>query len=470
MSRRKLAAAGHAVAMHRRVQCSSAAGQRSVERASQQLRVLILTARIGAVITGGFGVLQLLVGATQSWTGLINVGSAAVFLITPKLARFGKLVAPLAFVAAAYLSLSLLIWAVGTGSGLQFYFLAAAAIAVLILGVEHVVLAAVVAAVGAGLVIGLEFLVPEDAGIQPHWLTTVGFITTVISVAFISVAAVWVALREMARAEAALEAEFQRSEALLTNILPVEVADRLKQPDHDVIADRYDDASVLFADIVGFTAFTAVTSPDGLVRYLDRLYTAFDELVDKYGLEKIKTTGDSYMVVSGVPEPRADHLAALADFALDMAAAVTRIDTPSGRPLRIRIGLADGPVVAGVIGSRRFFYDVWGDAVNVAARMESTGAAGRIQVPHNVYDRLRDAFIFEPRGEVEVKGKGPMRTWYLQGRSAPDAVLAGQAAGVTGAHPQQDQPGDQEHRDPEHAVEGAEVEQEQLGHGRAGQR
>lgn len=123
-----------------------------------------------------------------------------------------------------------------------------------------------------------------------------------------------------------------------------------------------------------------------------------------------------------------------------------------------------------MIGSRRFFYDVWGDAVNVAARMESTGAAGRIQVPHNVYDRLRDEFIFEPRGEVEVKGKGPMWTWYLQGRSAPDAVLAGQAAGVTGAHPQQDQPCDQEHRDPEHAVEGAEVEQEQLGHGRAGQR
>lgn len=473
MSRRKLAAAGHAVAMHRRAQCSSAAGQRSVERASQQLRVLTLTARIGAAITGGFGLLQLLVGATETWTGLINMCSAVVFLLTPKLARFGRLVAPLTFVAAAYVSLVLLIWAVGTGSGLQFYFLAAAAIAVLILGVEHVVLAAVVAAVGAGLVIMLEFLVPEDAGIRPHWLMTAGFITTVISVVFISVAAVWVALREMARAEAALEAEYQRSEALLTNILPSEVADRLKQPDHDVIADRYDDASVLFADIVGFTRFTATTSPDELVRYLDRLYTAFDELVDRYRLEKIKTTGDSYMAVSGVPEPRPDHLAALADFALDMAEAVTRTHTPHGRPLQIRIGLADGPVVAGVIGSRRFFYDVWGDAVNVAARMETTASAGRIQVPHNVYERLCDEFVFEGRGDVEIKGKGAMRTWYLQGRRqprlGPGTVLAGQAAGVTGAHPQQDQTGDEEHRHPEHAVERAQVEQEKLGHGGPGQ-
>lgn len=474
MSRRKRAAAGHAVAMHRRAHCDSTARQRSAERASQQLRVLTVTARIGAAITAGFGILQLLVGAPQSWTGLLNLASAAVFLLTPRLHRFGDLVPPLTFITVAYVSLSVLIWVVGTGSGLQFFFLAAAAIAVLILGVEHVVLAAVMVAVGAGLVIALEFLAPADAGIQPRWLLPVGFITTVVSAAFISLAAVWVALREMARAEAALEAEYQRSEALLTNILPSEVADRLKQPDHEVIADRYDDASVLFADIVGFTRFTATTSPDELVRYLDRLYTAFDELVDKYRLEKIKTTGDSYMAVSGVPEPRPDHLAALADFALDMAEAVTRIHTPHGRPLQIRIGLADGPVVAGVIGSRRFFYDVWGDAVNVAARMETTGTAGRIQVPHSVYERLCDEFVFEGRGDVEIKGKGAMRTWYLQGRRrprlGPGTVLAGQAAGVTGAHPEQDQPGDEEHRHPEHAVERAEVEQEKLGHGGPGQR
>jgi adenylate cyclase len=213
-----------------------------------------------------------------------------------------------------------------------------------------------------------------------------------------------------------MEAEYQRSEQLLANILPATVAARLKDPARTIIADKYDDASILFADIAGYTSRASDTAPADLVRFLDRLYTDLDALVDKHDLEKVKTSGDSYMVVSGVPKPRTDHVEALACFALDMADAVADLKDPQGRAVPLRIGLASGPVVAGVVGARKFFYDVWGDAVNVASRMETTDVAGRIQVPQNVYERISDRFVLEERGEVNIKGKGVMRTWYLVGR------------------------------------------------------
>jgi len=244
---------------------------------------------------------------------------------------------------------------------------------------------------------------------------------------------VWYAIREVSRAEAAMELEYQRSEALLANILPASIAARLKDPTRGTIADRYDDASILFADIAGFTERVAEIPPADLVGFLDRLFTTFDRLVDQHGLEKIKTTGDSYMVVSGVPRPRADHVEALAALALDMSRTVADLRDPNGRLIPLRMGIAAGPVVAGVVGARRFFYDVWGDAVNVAARMESTDPEGCIQVPQNVYERLKDRFVLEDRGDIDVKGKGIMHTWYLIGRKTaeggdrPDRHGAGRA-------------------------------------------
>ncbi len=268
------------------------------------------------------------------------------------------------------------------------------------------------------MVITLQFLVPRDTGAQPAWALSLSFVVTTISACVMVVTTVWYSVREIVRAEAAMELEYERSEALLANILPASVADRLKDPARNIIADKYDDASVLFADIAGFTERASDMDPDQLILFLDRLYGDFDALVDKHGLEKIKVTGDSYMVVSGVPQPRADHVEALAALALDMAEAASLLKDPSGDVLPLRIGLASGPVVAGVVGSRRFFYDVWGDAVNVASRMETTDSVGRIQVPEQVYRRLKDDFVLQERGVVQVKGKGLMRTWYLIGRKS----------------------------------------------------
>jgi adenylate cyclase len=394
-------------------------GASSAESLARRRRVLIVAARIGAVVAAFLGTLSMFAGEAGVWIGGLAVLCAPVYLVIPRLYRFGELPAPLTFIGIAYFLTTLVTVYVGRGSGQQLYFLVAASLIVLVLGVEHIVVASTVAAVGAAIIIALQFLVPVDTGVQPRWATTIGFVTSVVSSWVLVVATIWYAMREIDRAESALADEYERSESLLANILPAKVAQRLKDPHRDVIADRYDDASVLFADIAGFTQRASDSTPTELVRFLDGLYTRLDTLVDRHGLEKIKTSGDSYMVVSGVPEPRRDHLEALAVLALEMVEAVAALTDPKGQSVPLRIGLATGPVVAGVVGARKFFYDVWGDAVNVAARMESTDVVGRIQVPQNVYERLKDAFVLEERGMVDVKGKGAMRTWYLVGRRDP---------------------------------------------------
>lgn len=171
--------------------------------------------------------------------------------------------------------------------------------------------------------------------------------------------------------------------------------------------------------MAGFTALASETAPDDLVQFLNRVFSDFDRLVERHGLEKIKTTGDAYMVVSGVPMARPDHAEALAVLALEMCKAATAWRDARGRNVPVRIGIGGGPVVAGVVGTRKFFYDVWGDAVNVAARMETTGSAGKIQVSEDIYERLKEGFEVEARGEIEVKGKGRMLTWFLLARKPP---------------------------------------------------
>jgi adenylate cyclase len=384
--------------------------------AARRARILNIAAWLSVVVSASFIAMQLLVGTWLWQVASINICAALIFATVPMLHRFGELVAPLTFITAAYVTVFASCWDVGTSSGAQLFFVVGACLVVLVLGTEHIVLASGLAAVGAGLVIATEFLIPRDTGLQPQWAQSAGFVITSISACVVVVVTVWFALRDTARAEAVMEEQYERSEALLANMLPSSIAERLKEPERGVIADKYDEASVLFADIVGFTERASSTAPADLVRFLDRLYSAFDALVDKHGLEKIKVSGDSYMVVSGVPRPRPDHVHALANFALDMADAAAALKDPHGRSVPLRVGMATGPVVAGVVGSRRFFYDVWGDAVNVASRMESTDSVGQIQVPDEVYEHLKDDFVLRERGHIDVKGKGVMRTWYLVGR------------------------------------------------------
>jgi adenylate cyclase len=398
--------------------------QHYADTAARRSRVLTITAWLAVMVSSSFVLVQIVTGTWNWQITTINVCAAMIFALVPWLHRFGDLVAPLTFIGAAYATIFATCWDAGTDSGAQFFFLVAACLVVLLLGIEHIVLASALAALAAGLVITLEFTVPPDTGLQPAWAQSMGFVITAISSCVMVVVTVWFALRDTDRAEAVMEAQYERSEALLANMLPASIADRLKEPDRNIIADKYDEASVLFADIVGFTERASGTAPAELVRFLNRLYSDFDALVDKHGLEKIKVSGDSYMVVSGVPRPRPDHVQALADFALDMVDVAAGLKDPHGLALPLRVGMACGPVVAGVVGSRRFFYDVWGDAVNVASRMESTDSAGRIQVPEDIYQRLKDEFVLQERGRIEVKGKGTMRTWYLVGRKA----IAGDAS------------------------------------------
>lgn len=399
----------------------SARTQHYAESVTSRFRVLTIAAWIAAVISALFGVFQLLLGGPVWWVGVLNLVFAAIFVSVPLLYRFGELIAPLTFFFFAYVSVGYICYTMGTGSGLQFYFLVAATLVVLVFGIERIVLASTIVAFGVAGTIALELFVPNDRGLGPKWALTLGFVSSVIGSAVIVMATIWFAMREIDRAEKAMEAEYQRSESLLANILPATIAARLKDPARNIIADKYDDASILFADIAGYTKRASDTTPTELVRFLDTLYTDLDALVDKHGLEKIKTSGDSYMVVSGVPKPRTDHVQAIACLALDMAEAVSDLKDPQGRDVPLRIGLASGPVVAGVVGARKFFYDVWGDAVNVASRMESTDVEGRIQLPQSMYERLKGEYVLEERGVVDVKGKGPMHTWYLVGRRNGDA-------------------------------------------------
>jgi adenylate cyclase len=219
---------------------------------------------------------------------------------------------------------------------------------------------------------------------------------------------------------AALRVEQEKAENLLLNILPRSIAEKLKAQTQP-IADQIGAASILFADVVDFTPWSQRLQPAEVVGYLDRLFSHFDDLAERYGLEKIKTIGDCYMVAAGVPTPRPDHARALALMALDMLDAMHSHDDVSDLGLELRVGINSGPVVAGVIGRKRFLYDLWGDAVNTASRMESHGTPGRIQITRETYELLADEFECEARGRIAVKGKGEIEAWYLLGRRADRA-------------------------------------------------
>jgi guanylate cyclase len=252
-----------------------------------------------------------------------------------------------------------------------------------------------------------------DADI-PAWFTSTMLALNVIGAASIAFALLASFANQRNLALSALRAEQEKSETLLSNILPNSIAERLKVATQ-TIADHFDAATILFADVVDFTPLAQRLPPAEVVGILDELFSRFDALVERHGLEKIKTIGDCYMAAAGVPDPGPDHARKTALLALDMREEVATFAMPSGVGVELRIGINSGPVVAGVIGTKRLVYDLWGDAVNTASRMESQSTPGEIQITRATHELLKDEFVCRRRGTIEVKGKGEMETWFLVG-------------------------------------------------------
>jgi adenylate cyclase len=341
------------------------------EKVARRLRAANIAAWIGAAGVGFFAVLRFLQGfAHWKYAALV----ALVYALVPLLHRFSPFAAPLALVAIAYAWTFWLTLNGGVAGGGTFIYFTAGAFGILLIGAERVFLSVLIGAVAVGLLIFLHIGVsPRDTVEYP--MTRLIFVFNVIFFSTALFGIIFYAVRQFTFAEERAEREHQRSENLLLNILPPDVALRLKDQPDVAIADAYPDASILFADMAGFTARASKMTPQELVQFLNGVYAQIDNLVERHGLEKIK-----------------------------------------GDAAPMRIGIASGPVVAGVIGTRKFFYDVWGDAVNTASRMESTGAPGKIQVAEETRELLLDDFVFEERGVVDVRGKGPMKTWFLSGR------------------------------------------------------
>ena len=256
-----------------------------------------------------------------------------------------------------------------------------------------------------------EFHPLVSSSLSPSTVT-VFFILNIGTVSAIAIFLLAYFVREKNRLFTLLRGEQAKSENLLLNILPKEIAAILKNESR-TIADHYTEASILFADMVGFTPLSAKLAPVEMVELLNEAFSYFDSLVDKYGIEKIRTIGDSYMVASGVPRRRTDHAQALVCMALDMRDFVNTHHFRNGQQVSFRIGINSGPVIGGVIGKRKFVYDVWGDAVNIASRMESHGLGGTIQITRATYELIKDEFQCEPRGTLDVKGKGEMEVWLV---------------------------------------------------------
>jgi len=259
------------------------------------------------------------------------------------------------------------------------------------------------------------------AGMTPE-LTRTFFALNLAGVGIAVVLIIRDFLRRLEAAHRDLEQEKARSESLLLNVLPSSIAERLKTGEQ-TIADRLDEVTILFSDLVGFTPMAQDRSADEIVDLLDDLVAQFDRLVELHQMEKIRTAGDEYMAVAGAPEPTRDHVSKAADLALDMLEIMGKSSDFFGNTLELRIGIHCGPVIAGVIGLKKFTYDVWGDTVNTASRMESHGVPGKIHVTEHVRDRLQETYKFEERGLIEVKGKGQMQTFFLIGRKTSSRTV-----------------------------------------------
>jgi adenylate cyclase len=376
---------------------------------------------VAAFATAGNTISHLIINSYHNFDGLLiihlyNAAMTVAALLTPLLHRFGQNTAAMVLLILIIAGNTFVVWMLGTSSGLEIYFTLAGAI-LLFFGVENwkSFLAFFIAA-AAALLITLNFA-PTDGLILPddHDLRATLFSQAMVNTIVINALMVFYALTALHRAEAELENQYARSEALLSAMMPSSVAERLKSGTETRIADRIGNLSILFADMVGFTAVAHALPPEQVVDYLDDLVRAFDTLCEQHGVEKIKTIGDCYMAIAGRGGDARAGACALGRFALAMMETMDCSQSLHGQRLSLRVGIHCGAVTAGVIGDTRFTFDVWGDAVNTASRMESHGLPRRIQVSEAFRDLTKDVFLFEERGPTEIKGIGTTQTFFLIG-------------------------------------------------------
>jgi len=401
---------------------------------ARRLFVVNVVAILGAAVAMFFVLFNLANGIETTDRFVVLTFVASLLL------AFTLLVARHSYVgAAAYLlTLMFLITTTlallgGRASGPHYFLLAAGAVVPIFLGSRRILLTGVIAGLAVSVFLTIEFTMPSLIYTDHDWwsqirnpftesldidLDDMVFILSMFALQALLAGAVLTTMRVAENAEAALAREHARSETLLQMLLPPPIAARMKETPNGVIADKFESVTVLFADIVGFTPRASARRPEDVIVFLDRVFGEFDLLAEKHGLEKIKTIGDSYMVAGGLADGQRNHTNAVADMALDMIKAAEELTDEFGENVSVRIGFHSGPAIAGVIGRRKPFYDVWGDTINVAARMESLGLAGRIQITSEVKDLLGTLYSFDERGIVNVKGKGPMPLFFLNGKSA----------------------------------------------------
>lgn len=394
----------------------------ALDRDRRRGEILIAVALFAFVSNTLFFFVCLIIDPAGLWPLMMSLAVfSALFLTTPLVIPYGAVPAGIYLWAVVGVADVTYVLLAGSGIASHYFLLAGPPIIVMVCGPRRSVLAGCLVAIYAALFLLCAFLLPErtDLVSLPDEFAAASLAFCVVMSVLINLLSALYGFGRAETAEDALDAEHALSERLLNQLVPASVAARLKARPGAVIADTLPEVTVLFADIVGFTPRAARLPAAEVVGMLERIFQAFDGLCERHGVEKIKTIGDAYMAVSGAPTPAPGQAWRLAEMALDMQAECMALSAGSGEEVRLRIGLHSGAAIGGVIGARKPFYDVWGDTVNTAARMESQGEAGRIQVTAEARTAIGPGYRFEEAGTRDIKGKGPMAVFFLVDRSGP---------------------------------------------------
>ncbi len=381
------------------------------EETRRRLRVLNLVSYIIAVATFAYAMQYMLIDARHFAPVInINLGLVVVALLVPVMHRVHEIAAGLWLAGCECIALYALTHYLGRDAGIHLQYLVLAAAPFVIMGLKRMWLVGVLVLLGLVLHLVSWFGYPPQRAllkIDQHTLDLI-YVNASITTVLLIAASVYYAYYLARKAQ-------REVDRLLHNVLPASIVQRLKERPGEAIANRVDEASVMFIDLVGFTTLAGQLGPVRTVEFLGNLFNGLDELVSEHGVEKIKTIGDAYMIAAGVPQADADHLHKIARMALAAQSCVKKSASGAGAPIECRIGFASGCVMAGVIGTKKFSYDVWGQTVNVASRMESYGKTGAVMVPLDVKQKLQERFLFEPAGIKQIKGEGEIECWYLTG-------------------------------------------------------